>query len=79
MGATDISFSCARATAVSIRVYDLSGRRVCDLVNAVMPPGAHSVHWNGTNDRGVAIAPGVYIYRMTTAYNAFSRKLILQR
>ncbi len=49
---------------VEIRIFDVSGRLVKTLVNEPSLPGTHSVQWDGRDDRGTSVAPGVYFYRM---------------
>jgi hypothetical protein len=42
-------------------------------------PGWHEVEWNGTNDAGLAIASGIYFYRLQVESQAQMRKMILMR
>ncbi|MFQ5510622.1 MAG: FlgD immunoglobulin-like domain containing protein [Candidatus Krumholzibacteriia bacterium] len=49
---------------VTLRIYDVAGRRVRSLVNGSMDAGPKSVTWDGTNDRGRRVASGVYFYRL---------------
>lgn len=60
---TKISFTTARSGAVAIRVFDVAGRLVRTLETKVKAPGPATVLWDGTNDRGVPCASGVYYYR----------------
>jgi hypothetical protein len=62
---------------VNIRVYDLLGQRIRTLVNEKRFPGRADVEWNGTNDDGLAVSSGVYIYRMAVGSKAQSRRLLL--
>jgi hypothetical protein len=50
----------ARATLV---VYDLGGRSVRTLEASGVTPGGRRFTWDGRNDRGDAVAPGVYLLR----------------
>ena len=67
----------AGAGAVSLRVYDVSGRLVRTLVDGHEAPGSKSVLWNGTNDRGQTVASGIYFYRMTAPGFSTTRKMVL--
>lgn len=50
--------------AVSLRIYNASGRLVRTLVDGDLPPGHHSAVWNRRNDRGEVVASGIYFYRL---------------
>lgn len=58
---TSIRFTLARAGRVELDVLDVRGRRVASLVRGELPPGDHSVRWDGG-----ARAGGVYFYRLRT-------------
>ncbi|MCA9727604.1 MAG: FlgD immunoglobulin-like domain containing protein [Candidatus Eisenbacteria bacterium] len=45
---------------VSLRFYDVGGRIVRNLVDGGAAPGSDSVIWDGRDDRGNALAPGIY-------------------
>ncbi len=60
--------------AVSLRVYDLLGRAVAELVNEQQEAGVHSVTFDG---RG--LASGVYIYRLSVGKFVETKKLVLLR
>jgi hypothetical protein len=65
--------------AVTLRVYDVSGRLVRTLVDGRQTPGSKSVVWNGTNDGGQGVASGIYFYRMTAPGFSSTRKMVLLR
>ncbi len=44
---------------VTLEVFDVLGRKVTTLVDAMQSPGAHVVHWDGS-----ARSSGVYFYRL---------------
>ena len=55
----------APSQAVRLRVYDLRGRLVMELLpKQHLDPGIHSVIWAGTNGYGNAAAPGIYFLRL---------------
>jgi hypothetical protein len=62
--ATDLKFSLPRDATVSMKLYDVSGRLVRDLVNERMPAGHHEVRWNGRDDGGRSVASGTYFVRL---------------
>ncbi len=62
---TTIRFSLPLDKNVSVKVYDVAGRLVRTLVNdRLLSQGAHEVTWDGTNDAGVSVASGTYLYSL---------------
>lgn len=57
---TTIHFGMPKDNFVDIRVYDLNGREVANVLSNVKPAGYHSVIWNGSNN-----ISGLYIIKMT--------------
>ncbi len=56
---TQIQYSIPRASDVSIRVYDITGRMVQTLVDNRQSAGTHTVRFNASS-----LASGVYFYRL---------------
>ncbi len=56
---TNIKFSLPEASKVTLRVYDILGRQVAELVNGVLSSGSHTVQFNASN-----YASGIYFYRL---------------
>ncbi len=48
------------AGSTHIAIYDLTGRRIRDLLHGVVPAGEQTIQWNGRSDHGQLVAPGVY-------------------
>ncbi|MCD4732898.1 T9SS type A sorting domain-containing protein [bacterium] len=69
-----ISYELAAKGAVSLSVYDLSGRLVETLISGEQTAGRHSVIW----DSSVA-ATGVYLLRLEAAGEAITRRAIISR
>ncbi len=74
---TEIRFALPADGEARLAIYDLSGRRVRTLVEGSLPAGTHHVVWDGTDDAGQALASGVYFYRLETAAQTLSRKMLL--
>jgi subtilisin-like proprotein convertase family protein len=67
-GDTEIRFRVAtERLAIDVTVFDASGRRVRMLAAGGLAPGIHSVRWDGRDDRGETVAPGVYFARLAWA------------
>lgn len=61
---TSIPFSLREAADVRLDVWDLEGRRVCELVRSRLPAGDHRADWDGRDDAGRKLSIGTYFYRL---------------
>lgn len=76
---TTIRFHVAEAGHVTLLAYDLQGRAVARLVYETMAPGSYSVAWEGTDDAGLPLPSGTYLYRITTGGTSDTRVMTLLR
>jgi len=60
---TRLGFDLAREAHASLVVYDLRGARVRMLCDDVLPAGRHERVWDGADEGGRAVAPGIYLVR----------------
>jgi hypothetical protein len=61
---TRISYWIPLPGSLAIEITDVSGRVVRRVVAHAESEGAGSVVWNGTNDAGNRVAPGIYFVRV---------------
>jgi hypothetical protein len=64
---------------VTLKVYDVSGRVVQTLVDAVQSAGQKTARWEGRNGRGERVATGIYLYRMEAPGFVETKKMVLLR
>jgi len=69
-----IAFSASLAGASQVLVYDLAGRRVGAAALVAADGGRAEARWTARDERGVALAPGVYFAR---AGRAPAQRLVL--
>jgi len=62
---TVIPFSLAFPGRVAVRIYDVRGRLVRTVLDALKPAGVHAARWNGSTESGRRSASGVYFYVIT--------------
>jgi hypothetical protein len=75
---TSIRFELPIDKAISVTVYDVSGRVVKTLVNnQVYSQGVHEVQWDGTTDGGVSAASGTYLYTLKFGNFAQTKTMVL--
>jgi hypothetical protein len=78
-GRSRVQFVTPRATSVRLEVFDVLGRRVRGLVQASLPAGTHLSHWDGTDDRGMPVAQGVYFLRLSNNHDVVTRRVTVLR
>ncbi len=61
---TRIEFEVAVTGRGALRVYNVAGRLVTTLREAVFEPGSYEATWDGTDDSGERVASGVYMLRL---------------
>jgi len=78
---TTISFSVAgeegSSVKVLLKIFDVRGRLVRDLVDGKMEPGFHTVGWDGRDEAGKRLGSGVYLYRLEVNGVCVTRKMNL--
>ena len=74
---TTISFEVLERTHVNLSVFDALGRRILTLIDSPRGPGVSEVVWDGTDANGTQVSSGVYFYRLQTAKNARTKKMLL--
>ncbi len=75
---TTFSYTLPLDKAVSVKVYDITGRLVRTLVNNTPHvAGSYEISWDGTSDSGHAVASGTYIYTLEWGQFMQSKAMIL--
>ncbi|UCH85455.1 MAG: T9SS type A sorting domain-containing protein [Candidatus Latescibacterota bacterium] len=76
---TTIRFGLRAPALVTLRIYDVSGRLVRELVDEKRVAGTYKETWDGKNTAGKDVASGVYFYRLRAGGFDQSKKMILTR
>jgi len=69
---TSISFELPQATNVNISVYNMLGQEVKTLVDEFRSVGVHNVTFDASG-----LSSGVYIYRLVTPSQSFTKQMML--
>jgi hypothetical protein len=77
--AARIALSLPEETETSIRIYDVAGRCVRVLAEGRLMSGRHPFLWEGTDERGKRLSPGLYFIRANVGKSRVTRKVILVR
>ncbi len=76
---TNILYSVADTSIVSIKVYNIKGQLVKTLVNDNKTAGNYSVVWNGVDNRGNKVASGMYFVKMKQNKLQQTTKILLTK
>jgi agmatine/peptidylarginine deiminase len=72
-------FGLAASGPVRLAVYDVRGREVARLVDAVLAAGDHEVEWKGENGDGARAPSGVYFVALSSDGGRIARRVVLLR
>ena len=73
---TLLSYRLATLGAVRLDIYNLLGQPMRTLVNQVQDAGVYHVHWDARDQRGAAVAAGVYLVRLQYPGGVQTRRLL---
>jgi serine protease AprX len=73
---TLLRFRLARQGTADLAIYSTSGRRVRTLAAGLFPAGERTVRWDGLDEGGQAMPPGVYHVRFVSGAESASQKVI---
>ncbi len=64
---TEIQFDVATAGNVYVEITNATGYHIRTLMDVAVEAGTHHILWDGTNDGGDNINPGIYIVHLATS------------
>jgi len=63
-GETAIPYNIKESAAVEIQIYNILGQEVKRITVGEQAMGSHIIKWDGRNNAGVGVSPGIYFYRL---------------
>lgn len=78
-GATEVRCRAAETGPVLLTVHDTAGRRVTTLDGRYREAEDFIARWDGRDDAGRAVAPGVYFFRLQAGDRRTSQEVVLLR
>lgn len=73
---TELDLALPMDCRVNLKVYGSTGTLVKALCNETRRAGCHVLRWNGTDDRGRVVPPGVYYCRLVAGSYEAAAKLV---
>lgn len=77
--ATNIRFTLPETKKVKIDIYSITGQKIKTLVNNTMKSGYHKITWDATDENGIKVSSGVYIYQLKYGNEVFTKKMIFAK
>ena len=74
---TTIRYNLSKESFVDIKIYDMLGNVVNNLVNTSQSYGYKSIQWNAINNQGEPVSAGVYLYKIQAGNFVDTKKMIL--
>jgi len=66
-----------RNTDVYLRIYNMEGKLLKNLINGPLPPGNYMARWDRTDEAGSLVPPGMYILNLVRDGHGQSEKLLV--
>ncbi|MDD4856769.1 MAG: FlgD immunoglobulin-like domain containing protein [Candidatus Krumholzibacteria bacterium] len=76
---TSISFGLSAPGHVSLRIYDVAGRLMREIVNGDRQAGKYRETWDGRDSNGRTVASGIYFCKLSAGSFVETRKMALMR
>jgi hypothetical protein len=76
---TAMRFGLSAAGQIRLAVYDVSGRRVALLEDGLRKAGEHTARWDGRDDAGREVSPGIYVARLDAGAFSTTAKVVVLR
>ena len=69
---TNIIFHLPKSGNVTIKIFDITGKLVSELLNSELEAGSHNIDWNASD-----YPSGVYFYKITAGNFTSVKKMML--
>jgi putative Ig domain-containing protein len=76
---TTFAFDLSMTARVGLQVYSVDGRHVRTLMDRQCEPGRYTAAWDGQDEDGRAVGPGVYYARLDAGSKRFTRSVVVLR
>ena len=61
---------------VVLKIYDINGREIINLLESYKSSGEYRINWNGKNEKGIPVAGGLYFYSIRSGEFRETKKMI---
>jgi len=68
-----------RPVHTTLKIHNILGKEVRELVNTNQSTGSYSISWDGKNNEGKEVASGIYFYQLRAGDYRETKKLVLMK
>ncbi len=72
-----IEYELAKPGLVKLEIFNINGQKIKTLVHHRQDSGFYRLNWDATNDAGIPVATGLYLYRLETGHSAQIKRMML--
>lgn len=76
---TTIKYTLKYDTKVTLKIYNILGQLVKEIVDRFESKGLKKVLWDGTNNKGNQVSTGLYFYKLTAGSFTDQKKMVIIR
>ncbi len=74
---TKIEYQLPKITKVTLKIFNILGQEIKTLINQEQEPGNYQIMWDGTNNLGIKVSSGIYLYQFKADGFVQTKKMIL--
>ncbi len=74
---TTIEFTVTKTETLTLEIYNILGQNVRTLLHRSVNAGNHRVVWDGRDDTGLEVGPGMYIARLVAGENSATNSMLM--
>jgi hypothetical protein len=74
---TVISYALTESLETNVKIYDLTGREIITIANGPQPAGTYQLIWDGKDNRGLSVPPGIYFCCLESGSTVRIKKMTL--
>ena len=74
---TTISYALSKNTMVRIKICNILGQLIKNLIDDIQTSGYKSIRWNATNNANESVSAGLYLYTIQAGEFRQTKKMVL--
>ena len=74
---TTIRYELTEGSNVILKIYNLLGKEIVELVNEFQPAGLRSINWDGKDKNGYSVCSGMYLYSLISNDFSQTKKMLV--
>ncbi len=76
---TTFQYCLPEQNEISLKIYNIKGQKIKELVNCQQEPGIYHVSWDGKDEYNKPVSSGIYFYSLKTRTKTLNKKMLLLR